>query len=543
VRKKQILGRQTRPPKRRAEPMQEGILGEVIERNGKRFKVEIWDVERFELPFFRDKKMFWKKLTKSNRKKYAIARCRGEGIRPDELPAALYNCFTNKEKLEIRRALGISERIEKLGERDFTLPLNGKEQINWEGMGKRKIVEYAIAYCEYYNIKNQKQLKEGEHKNTRLYDALYSRGLVGEVFKTPKSRTEILDGKIFVVPLIGEGHIRWGKLGRRKKIRYAKAYLKHHEIKRPSELQRGEKQNQGLIGMLENEQLVGIVFGIPREISKTLGGRKFKLKTNNQGRIAWEKMSDVEIADYAKAYCKKFGIKRPYKLSRGKNSQPYLYEVLIKRKLIGTVFGIELTKTEQLGDKEFVLTTKTNGHIDWWRLTNQQLEEYGKAYCKKHSIFTIRQLRNKNAKLENGLRRRGLVHKVLPIRYNIVELEERKFKLYLRGDRIHWKRTDKEVLNIYAAVLCRETGKGIAKLPHRLRECMDKERVKEYIDQLPILTTEKMELLKTQYEKSSLYEIPEEVLWAYGYEKYAEIREFGAVDKGVRKMSLSAPIE
>ena len=205
-------------------------------------------------------------------------------------------------------------------------------------------------------------------------------------------------------------------------------------------------------------------------------------------------------------------------MQKGPHKSKSLCGVLQRRNLACVLFGVPTKKFECLADQLFEFRVKTSGQIDWQLYDNKKLIEYGKAYCSAKGIIYINQLAVQNSPLLRVLRKRNLVKQVLPDRFLEETIEGRYFKIRYVGRSLNWQSIPVEALNIYAALICRRDGCIFSKLPAGLVDLVDYKTVSRYIDKLPNLDAMKAAELRKLYQVYNNFDLPLEVLAAYGFE-------------------------
>ncbi|MDO8554547.1 MAG: hypothetical protein Q7S22_07095 [Candidatus Micrarchaeota archaeon] len=200
---------------------------------------------------------------------------------------------------------------------------------------------------------------------------------------------------------------------------------------------------------------------------EVLDGKEFRISLNGYGDRNWSKMSDAEIIEFAKAYCREKRIKKSSELVRGPDRDSGLYSQLQKRKLVNKLFQRKDYDDVTVGDRSFKIPLDKYGRRNWQVMSNEEILEFAKAYCAEKGITKISELgigSNKNSGLNHVLRRRHLVDKVFERKqFDEVVLDNKPFKLPLNaGGRRNWKvMTDAQIVE-YARAYCAE--KGITKI-------------------------------------------------------------------------------
>lgn len=424
-------------------------------------------------------------------------------------------------------------RVEQLDGKEYRIPINTRGYIVWGQMTKTQIVDdYAKAFCKEYNIAKPCTLLL---YHSQLFQKLYREGWLYEVMVLEKTRSETWNGEPFALPLDNRGCIDWPKVRKKEKIRYGKAYIGHFNIKRLSELERGPHKNPGLQTMLVHNGLQHAVFGWKRHRKEKWGKQTFKVPLTAKGDISWQQMADKLVIRYCKARCKAKGILSQNELIKGEKKDPALYGILRQRGLAADVFGLKKERVEKLCGREFKIPLMINGFRYWGKMTDTQLEDYAVALRDHHRLENSKQLRNMDASLEAVLRARKILHLVFPKKTKTYEMEGRRFEFPIIGKLVVLVRTDRQILNIFAAALCRENNQDVVKLPEKLRARVDRAKVREYTKKLPILDDAILTALKIRYR--DLESVPDAVLWAYGYEKFRQ-GEGRVIAYGIKKLDI-----
>lgn len=439
-----------------------------------------------------------------------------------------------KPEFQIIGYKGKGFRVEQLDGKKYRIPINTRGYIVWGQMTKTQIVDdYAKAFCKEYNITKPCTLSA---YHSQLFQKLHREGWLYEVLVLEKTRPETWNNEPFALPLDNRGCIDWPKVRKKEKIRYGKAYVKHFNIKGPDELQRGPHKNPGLQTMLVHNGLQHAVFGWKRHRKEKWGKQTFKVPLTAKGDISWQQMADKLVVRYCKARCKAKGILSQEELIKGKKKDPAIYGILRRRGLAADVFGLKKERVEKLCSGEFKIPLMINGFRYWGKMTDTQLENYAKALRDHHGIENSTQLRNIDAALEGVLRAREVLHLVFPKKTKTYEMEGRKFEFPMIGKLVVWARTDKQILNIFAALLCRRDGKDVMELPEKLKSKTDRTKVRAYTKKLPILDDTTRTALKIRYH--DLEKAPDAVLWAYGYERFKQ-GEGRVTAYGIKKLGVA----
>ena len=116
-------------------------------------------------------------------------------------------------------------------------------------------------------------------------------------------------------------------------------------------------------------------------------------------------------------------------------------------------------RTEILCGKTYEIPLKSEGVINWGKLSKEEIIELAKAWCKQHEVTTQNQLKKGPAAFY-GLYNTLYVNKwfplVLPVpKIRTETLNGKLFNLPLdRGGRINWKSMKKQRIVAYACAYC-----------------------------------------------------------------------------------------
>lgn len=217
--------------------------------------------------------------------------------------------------------------------RTHRIPLDVKGKTgsrNWERMPEAELVEFAIAYCKEYDLTKKKQL---DRREPGLYKALRNKNLLDGIFGYKKSKQVKLGKKTFRIPLDGQGRRAWSKMSDERLTTFAKAYCKHHGIKKGEELQ---DKDPSLHRTLGTRRLVGTVFKRRKQEKVVLGEKIYIIPLNPEGKRNWTGMREERIVRFAQAYCEHHDITRKIELE---GKERGLYVNLRGRGLLDKVLG------------------------------------------------------------------------------------------------------------------------------------------------------------------------------------------------------------
>ncbi|MDO8554655.1 MAG: hypothetical protein Q7S22_07650 [Candidatus Micrarchaeota archaeon] len=206
-----------------------------------------------------------------------------------------------------------------------------------------------------------------------------------------------------------------------------------------------------------------------------LDKREFKIPLDSRGRRNWKLMTEDQIVDYARAYCKEKRITRSSGLEHGPNKDNSLYIQLNARKIVGRVFERNTFEEVTLQGRTFKIPLNTQLRRDWQSMPNDEIVDYAKAYCKEKGIAKPSELTagsKKDTGLCHQLQQRKLMNRVFERNdFEKITLQGRTFKIPLNAEgKRNWKAmSDAEIVD-YAKAYCAEN--GITK-PQELREGPD----------------------------------------------------------------------
>ncbi len=193
--------------------------------------------------------------------------------------------------------------------------------------------------------------------------------------------------------------------------------------------------------------------------TEVLDGKEFKIHLEGHGNRNWMLLSDDELVEYAKAYCKEKGITKASELEKGSNKNPALYQAIGKRKLTNTVFERKQFEEVTLDGKTFKIPLDKQGRKNWQMLSNEWIVEYAKAYCAEKKITRPSKLikgPNRGNGIYDQLQRRGLVNQVFERKeYEELILDGRLFKIPLYDkEKRHWQAmSDSDLIDFTKAYL------------------------------------------------------------------------------------------
>ncbi|MBU0528044.1 hypothetical protein KKE92_06180 [Candidatus Micrarchaeota archaeon] len=125
-------------------------------------------------------------------------------------------------------------------------------------------------------------------------------------------------------------------------------------------------------------------------------GLRIAVPIDSRGRVAWSRMSDKEIVEYAKKFVEEKEITTKRELSGTKEGGSGLYKALKKRGLLDLV-GFEVKK----GQPGF-----------WTSMDNEELVKYSKKLLEEFGISGKTKFRTEFSGLSKALERRGLLEEL-----------------------------------------------------------------------------------------------------------------------------------
>jgi hypothetical protein len=228
-----------------------------------------------------------------------------------------------------------------------------------------KLIKSGKDFCKENNLIIRTQLYS---KNRAFYNILCERKLLDSIFgvnkkKSPGFYSNKLDDEL---------------------IKYSKEYCKENGIKIRKEIQ---IKNISLYHNLRKRGFLDLIFG----------------SKNSELYGFYSKMSDEQLIEHSKIYCKKHNFSKRTELAK-KNKT--LYKELCKHKLVDLIFGS--------------LERKPNGFYS--NKTDEELIKYGKDFCKKNKIKSRSELEKKNGSLYIFLLKRKLLDSVFPEQSHLEDL-------------------------------------------------------------------------------------------------------------------------
>lgn len=510
-----------------------------------KYRIEILCGKTFKIPLQTKDRIDWSKISRKKLMAYARAYIKHYGIKASkQLQSGKHKNPGLQTKLYqeglLARLFGRKKfRQIRLAGRNSKIPLNGAGRVAWERMSVRQIIAYARAYRAEYGLTGSSELSKGPHRNTGMYRQLRERGLLNEVFGRPEERAEKLNNKKYVLPLCRNGQVNWKKMNDNEVVDYAIDYRAEYKIKSRT----GMKRNRALLAQLHARKLMDRVFPQKTRVI-VFGDKTFNLPLSGD-RICWSKIDDPTLEAYAKAHCQAKNISNVAGLAKHTKTDDGLYRTLHRRKLMHKIFDLSAEQVEMIKGQKFVLKLDSAQRVDWSNMPPETLTNYGIAYCDQHGIAYPAALQKKNASLYSALARRKLLDKVFPSgNKTVITLEGRKFRLPRRGLHFSWTNVNEDVLDIYAAAVCRAEGKDINDLPCGLRVGVRRLKVRQYIAKLPVLDQATSQELRSKYKVDSNYDLPEDLLLAFGYERFADERlRLKTIKKIVREEHQPQPGE
>ncbi len=490
--------------------------------NGRLYGHITLDKTEFKIRMLSKTRINWKTMSKKQKIKYAKAYRKEYGIRTfRELETGPHKNPGMATVLQRGKLTAIvfdrpKTRSEPLAGKTYRIPLNVAGRIAWSKMSKRQTIAYAKAYCLEFGITGSAALCNGPRRHQGLYRRLRQKVWIADVFPRSATKTLELNGTTHIIPVHKNSMVNWELIDNKKLVSFALDYLAEHGIVSRSQLKR---KYHSLYTKLHERKKIDEV--LP-PLTIVLAGIEFRMPRNRE-KISWRQLTNDKVLAYARAYRLEFNIATPAQMSKRKKTDKGLYKCLLRRALHYTLFGLPKERQETLGDETFALPLTTNGDTHWKKMSDKQIEKYAFAYCRYYVISYGNQLRKQNEALLVILSRRKLLAKLLPGQpVKIVELEGRRFGLAFRGKQILWANMDRQVLQIYAALVCRAKNIDANSLPAGLLNCVSCGEIRLYIRKLPVLDLTIAAELRLLHHVNDNYDIPEELLWAYGFERYED---------------------
>lgn len=472
---KQIAKVKAVPAIRRSIPISEKNFGEIIEREGRRFRIELFGGQRFELILLHNTdKVNWRGLDPDTAVNYSITYCTQNNCAPTKLPTKLYSrLLENKSEMQkVLEALGIkSEMIEVLGGKEFRIPLRADGRILWSKLDPEIRIQYAVARIK----KSGGTLMS---LSGSLRQLLGKEGLrkVREGIGRENSKSETWSGEEFELPLedrFAVGVIAWHRMPDEEVKRYVIARCKETGCKLtklPSALYSRLSGNEELMKEIISE------LEIKTKKTETWNREEFELPLDIAERVAWKAIEREIFLRYVIARCIHEKCK-PDDIPTG------AYERLRNdKKGLKTVFdalGMSGETTEKWGEQEFKLPLRADGKILWSKVDPKIRVDYAIARCNQQG--------NGVKCLPKGLiinlspEDREIVHFGIGRRETKIEVwngEQFELPLTKQGKQgnIDWERMLPKEKVRYAIARCKEQKCTISMLPHRLFSGLSKEQ-------------------------------------------------------------------
>ena len=488
-------------------------------------RIQILAGKKFIIPLRLQDRIDWEKINRKKTVLYAQAYCEEYGITSSkELQSGKHKNPGLQTRLYITDLLAKVFGWKKyrkmvLAGKTFKIPLNGSGRVSWERMSSRRIITYARAYCLEHGINGSGALSNGPKRDTGMYRQLREKNLLDKVFDRPTIKIEILNGHKYRLPLCRNGIINWQKISDNILTNYATDYREEYHLANKTAM----KQNRALLYQLQTRSLTDNVF--PRKYKIIhYAGKEFALPLVGD-RIRWSAVDEKMFFELAEAYCLENCITNVSGLIKNKANDFGLYKWLHKRRLMHRLFGILDKRIECFGGKLFSFPLDSRQRIKWVGMEDQAILDYAAAYCGEYGLTYQAELAKKNLALHSVLSARNLLDRIFPHKITVtVSLEARKFLFSKRGKHFSWINVNEDVLDIYAAAVCRAENKRIDDLPCGLRKGIRRQTVRQYIDKLPNLDPDTSKKLRLKYKVGSNYDLPEELLSAFGYERDEDAR-------------------
>ncbi|MDO8554654.1 MAG: hypothetical protein Q7S22_07645 [Candidatus Micrarchaeota archaeon] len=204
----------------------------------------------------------------------------------------------------------------------------------------------------------------------------------------------------------------------------------------------------------------------------TLAGQTFEIPMRGKLR-KWAGMTNAEIVEFAKAYCKEKGIIKSTELY---NADGGLYRTLKGRQtpdgknLLDQVFERKQFDEVVLGVQTFIIPLNKRGmegNRNWLAMSNEQLLEFTRAYCKGKKITKSSELEkgeNADSGLWGALSKRktpdgkNLLDQVFERKdFKEVTLDGKTFRIPLNAkQQRNWAAMSNDQIIVYAKAHCKE---------------------------------------------------------------------------------------
>lgn len=434
---------------------------------------------------------------------------------PHKTPSILSRLRAEKAIYEV--FVRPSSRVEKIGKKKIVVLLKNDGKIDWQRMGKKRSLAYIKAHVQNRGIVKSSELARGPKGNPGFYKILNDNDWLDEVFPYTKSAKITVNGKTFAIPLLRDGKLHLDALDKDTFVAYFNAMVTEHNISGRTEL----KNFGTLAHQMRKRKLTDLL--MPRKTrSVERCGHVFILPTRGKMTL-WSSVSREVRLDFCLAHCTEFDITRPSELAYGPHRIKGLYKVMAAKHELHLAFGAPERQYEVLDGNLYFLHIQTDGEIDWHQPSKQELHDYTRAFMRHYGITERHLLEKQYLTLFTALARRKLLSALFPISREVVTLCGRRFALPKKGQRVQWRQMEKELLNIYAACL-RRTGTHLRHLPCQLTKYMNQQKVREYLRRLPVFDSDTAQRWRIKFGVVNNFDLPDEVLWAYGYEKYEDAR-------------------
>jgi len=466
----------------------------------------------------------WQLMSKLQRKKLGRAYVRFHGIKTTKELAQGAHSFTGLLNILVKDGTidYVFERKRKeqimLGGELITIFYKNDGKIDWRRMKRTRSVRYINAYCREYNIKNAFELAHGTHNDPGMYQQILKAGWTDDVFPPPPPQEKLLNGNIHLLPRSHNGNVNWDKVSNAKFRRYFRDVCVQNGVKQRTDM----RDNAQLLQVAKKRGLLDELLPLTTT-EKDWHGKSFRFPTKGK-RIMWSELSDAEAEATAEAYFLEHNIHSSDDLIRGQFQNKGLYKDLNQRGLLPKLFGHTDMLFEVLAGELFVFRRQSDGKRSWHEFDDQAVERYTHAYLKEHGIATQNGLKVTNNSLLQLLTRRGILKKIFPATEAIVEYCGRRFRLPMQGRYILWRKMDPDILNIYVAARIRSESICLKNLPDSLIRRIDRQKVRTYRQRLPLLDSDTARRLRERYDAPNNNSLPDEILWAYGFEKLEDKR-------------------
>ncbi len=186
----------------------------------------------------------------------------------------------------------------------------------------------------------------------------------------------------------------------------------------------------------------------------TLDNREFSIPLKGSNRD-WRAISDANLVDLAKAFCKEHKIIKKRQLEMLSNG---LYWALIHRTLINQVFKYTNTIDYEFDGQIISIPLDKKRKRSWKKLSDDEIVSFAKLFCKHNRISAKKEIEDKDNGLYLVLLRRKLIAKVFDLKDSkSVVLGNKTFVIPINANgHEDWISINREDILKYARAFCKE---------------------------------------------------------------------------------------